>query len=170
LSETLLIFSLPAQPDLRHTHLARLEGTTANLPPLATWLGLTALDTDQIELFPISDLGDMSLSVYIRSAFDPEPSALEASAPYIDAVQGSVLIFPDAAMTGTLQPSNHVERIAALPLIGADHSADLPKADLSTPPVAQVQLPEPSATKRRAFMVILAAILSLILVLVWYLT
>lgn len=170
MSGSLLIFSLQGPPDLRHTHLTRLEGEAPELPPLAQWLGLEALDTDQIELFPISDLGAMSLSVYLQSAFDPEPDALEASAPYIDAAQGSVLIVPDAAMTGALAPNTSIERIAGLPLLRADHSADLPKADFSTPPAPEVQPAQPSPTRRRVFMVVLAALLSLLLVLVWYLT
>ena len=171
MSGSLPIFSLQGPPDLRYTHLTRLEGEAPDLPPLAQWLGLEALDTDQIELFPISDLGAMSLSVYLQSAFDPEPAALEASAPYIDAAQGSVLIIPEAAMTGTLAPNNSIERIAGLPLLRADHSADLPKADLSTPAATPEALPDqPAPTLRRIFMVVLAALLSLLLVLVWYLT
>jgi hypothetical protein len=35
--------------------------------------GVDTLLTDRIEIFPVEDLGDMSLSDYVVMAFDPVP-------------------------------------------------------------------------------------------------
>lgn len=169
------IFALPDLDGVRHTHLTRLEGAAPDLPPLAEWLGAEDLDINRIELFPVADLGDMPLSVYLASAFDPEPEPLEASAPYLDAVKGTALIVPDEALSGTPMPGGALERITTLPLIQPDHSADLPKAEVNARPDRPASSPAPQAgppgrAKRLGRITVLAAAVALVIVLLRQLT
>ena len=69
---TLYVFALNTPVSVTLTELTRARGETAGLPPLGDWLGLTALDTDRVELFPVADLGDMPLSGYLSTAYDAE--------------------------------------------------------------------------------------------------
>ncbi|WP_224816203.1 hypothetical protein [Hasllibacter sp. MH4015] len=136
------IFALNEPTTISHTDLTRQKGEVPDLPPLAQWLGLDALDTDRIELFPVSDLGGMALSDYIQLAFTPDPAIPLDTQSRLNALSGAVLLVPDAAMTGTPTPSSHVTEIATIPLAQADHTARLPKADAtptetSPPPAAQ---------------------------------
>jgi hypothetical protein len=50
------ILAVNGDSDLRHTNLTRAQGLRPDLPPLEDWLGVDIL-TDQIEIFPIEDLG-----------------------------------------------------------------------------------------------------------------
>ena len=131
----LYIFALNEPVAVSHTNLTRQKGETPDLPPLADWLGLDALDTDEIELFPIGDLGGMALSDYIQLAFTPETGIPVDDQRRIDALDGAVLLAADDAMTGTLAPGSKATRIATIPLAQADNTAALPKADVTlTPP------------------------------------
>ena len=101
MSERLHVFAMNTETGLRHTHLTRAQGEAPALPPLADWLG-TAVETDEIELFPIRDLGDMMLSDYITMAFAPE--ALDSDdARRMNALLGDVLLVPERALGGAAQ-------------------------------------------------------------------
>lgn len=119
---------------LRHTNLSRASGETADLPDLREWLGVERLDTDRIELFPVGDLGDMSLSAYVTQAFDPTPGLEKETSARLDALDGSVLLVPDAAYDGVFHPGAELTRIASVSLALPDHVAELPKADVTPPP------------------------------------
>mgnify|MGYP001092518106 CR=1 FL=1 len=127
---TLHIFAVNGESDLRHTNLTRAQGLAPDLPPLGEWLGLDALRTDQIEIFPVEDLGDMSLSDYVVMAFDPSAPPDPGTRARLDALEGSVLLVPDTAMPAEPKPGGMLTSIAKLALARADHVADLPKADL----------------------------------------
>ncbi len=127
------IFALNEPITTSHTNLTRQKGETPALPPLSEWLGLDAIDADQIELFPISDLGSMALSDYIQLAFTPEAGIPADEQRRINALEGSVLLVPDDAMTGPLALGPKATLIAAIPLAQPDHSASLPKADVAAP-------------------------------------
>jgi hypothetical protein len=127
-------------PDLRHTNLTRALGEKPDLPPLAEWLGLESLTTREIELFPVKDLGDMSLSDYITAAFGPDPDIPAAVRQRLDALDGSVLLVPDSAFAIDPTPGAQATAIAVLPLARPDHRAALPRAE-----VAAVTTPAPPA-------------------------
>ncbi len=141
------IFALNEPITTSHTNLTRQKGETPALPPLAEWLGLDALDTDQIELFPISDLGGMDLSDYVQLAFTPEDGIPADNQRRINTLEGSILLVPDDAITGTLSPGPQATLIATIPLAQADNSAVLPKADVARPPTQAAHTePEREAT------------------------
>jgi hypothetical protein len=165
MSERLHVFVVNAALDLCHTHYSRPKGTPApDLPPLADWLG-TEVDTDEIELFTLKDIGDLRLSDYVDMAFAPEDIPSDA-ARRINALEGSVLLVPDRAMTGTPTPGPALTLIASLHLAKPDHSAALPKADVTHATIA----PTPSAppAQRRGSLPWLMLALGLaLLILLW---
>ncbi|QXT40340.1 hypothetical protein [Gymnodinialimonas ceratoperidinii] len=138
------IFALNESIDLSHTHLTRQKGEAVVLPPLSDWLGVESIDTDEIELFPVSDLGDMTLSDYIQLAFTPEAPIPAATAARLNTLDGGVLMVPDNAMTGTPAPGPQATEIASIALARADHDAELPKARVTPMPTPA---PEPQREK-----------------------
>lgn len=143
------IFAVNGDGAPRHTNLTRAQGLKPDLPPLADWLGLDMLLTDQIEIFPIEDLGDMTLSDYVTMAFDPAKPPGPEERARLDALKGSVLLVPDTAMPADPKPQRNLTAIAALPLAQADHGAELPKADLRVSPSPPEETPEPEPKPKR---------------------
>ncbi len=157
------IFALNTDSNTRHTHLTRAQGGSADLPPLADWLRVTALEPDEIELFPVKDLDDMALSDYIALAFatQPIPSDIRAR---LDALEGSVLLVPETAMTGDPAPGAELTQIARLALVQPDHSANLPKAEVSATPAASPE-PDPAepSSAPPTFIILVALVIVLLL-------
>jgi hypothetical protein len=149
------IFALNEPVTMSHTNLTRQQGETPVLPPLAAWLGAETLDTDAIELFPISELGGMALSDYVQLAFTPEAMPREVQAR-LDALDGAVLLVPDDAMTGMAAPGPQVTEIAKIRLAQADHDAHMPPARLDT---AATVTPGPAPEQERAPPLALIALL-----------
>ncbi|ABD56821.1 hypothetical protein [Jannaschia sp. CCS1] len=160
----LQIFALNEPIDVSHTNLTRQTGETPELPPLAEWLGVDTLDTDQIELFPIKDLSDMPLSEYIRLAFAPEEQIAPADITRLDALSGAVLLVPETALSAAPRPGSQATLIASVPLAQADNSGSLPKADVApvpsaAPAPAEPEAPPPIALYALIGMAILAALI-----------
>lgn len=157
------IFALNEPVAVSHTHLTRQTGETPELPPLAAWLGVDTLDTDAVELFPIKDLSDMALSDYIRLAFAPEDDIPSADVTRLDALDGAVLLVPDAALPAPASPGARATLIATIPLARADHVGDLPKAKVAPmptpPPVERHEVGPPVALYALIGMAILAALI-----------
>lgn len=130
------VFALNEPVAVTHTHLTRQKGEVAVLPPLAEWLGVEAIDTNEIELFAINDLSDMGLSDYITLAFAPETAIPSATVTRLDALDGAVLLVPERALSGPATPGPKATLIASLALAQADHGADLPKAKVAPLPTA----------------------------------
>ena len=165
MTDTLYVFTLTAAPDLRHTHLTRAQGVAPDLPPLTDWLG-AEVDTAEIELFPVSDLGDMALADYITMAFAPEAIPAQAVRK-INAVKGHVLLVPERALSEEPAPGKQATLIASLPLARADHAATLPKADIAPMP-RPAPAPGPAPEPGGSLIWVLAA-LALLLALVAFL-
>lgn len=164
------VFAVNGVSDLRHTNLTRAQGLSPDLPPLEEWLGLDALITDQIEIFPVEDLGDMALSDYVVMAFDPVPPPGPETRARLDALEGSVLLVPDTAMPAEPKPGARLTAIAALPLAQADHTAELPRADVRAPEVPEKETaptdpPEKKRLSQAAKVVIFIAIFVLLYIL-----
>ncbi|MEJ6390355.1 hypothetical protein [Gymnodinialimonas ulvae] len=130
------IFALNEATTVSHTNLTRRKGEVPDLPPLAEWLGLDALDTDRIEVFPVDDLGGMALSDYVQLAFTPDAGIASDAQRRLDALDGAVLLVPDDAMSGTPAPRPQATEIATIPLAQADNTASLPKADVAPAPIS----------------------------------
>ncbi len=128
------VFAVNAQIDVRHTFLSRSTGQTTTLPDLAGWLSLRqgGLDTDNIELFPVDDLGDLRLADYIATAFDPLDAALKTAAPKLNALDGHVLLVPQAALAGDWTAGADLTLVDSLPLAVADHVAEPLETEAAT--------------------------------------
>jgi hypothetical protein len=138
------VFALNETIDISHTHLTRQKGEAVVLPPLSDWLGVESIDTDEIEMFPVSDLGDMTLSDYIQLAFAPAEPIPAATATRLNKVDGAVLMVPDTALSGAAAPGPQATEIASIALARADHAAELPKARVTPMPTPA---PEPRREK-----------------------
>ncbi|MCU4651356.1 hypothetical protein N8I71_00810 [Roseibacterium sp. SDUM158016] len=161
------VFAVNGESDLRHTHLTRAMGEAPDLPPLADWLGLGALDTDEVEFFPLKDLGDMHLSDYLTMAFVPETAIAQDVRARLDALEGSVLLVPEAAMDGAPRPGPNLSAIATLRLAQPDHVADLPPAGIAPRP-AETAPPEAASSRQRgpmSMVAIIALVVGIVLVL-----
>jgi hypothetical protein len=142
MTERLYIFALNADVDVRHTHLTRAKGEVADLPPLTEWLG-AEVDEAEIELFPVRDLGDMTLSEYVRLAFAPEAVASQDTRR-MDGLKGTVLLVPEHALSEEPAPGPEAKLIASVLLAQPRHDGDLPKADVNPMPRPA---PEPQPSK-----------------------
>lgn len=165
MSDTLHIFAVTVPEGLRHTHLTRAEGLVPDLPPLTDWLG-AEVDTSEIELFPVRDLGEMQLSDYITMAFAPESIPQQVSRK-INGIKGHVLLVPERALSEEPAPGKQATLIASLPLARPDHVAHLPKADV-TPLPRPAPAPRPTRQGPGALVWVLAALALVIgLVALW---
>jgi hypothetical protein len=150
MTETRLhVYAVNGASDLRHTHLTRVEGATPDLPPLAEWLGVGTVDADRIEIFPVADLGDTRLADYVTMAFEPAEAIDADTAARLNALQGSVLIVPDAALDGTPAPTAALTSIASLELARPDHRADLPRAEPAPAPPPKTEAEPAAAPPKR---------------------
>ncbi len=130
--DTLLVFALNDETNVRHTYLTRAQGDEETFEGLAAWLGVSHVDPGHVELFPISDLGPMSLSEYVAQAYDIEPWALNDSGQRLNALEGDVLLVREQALGGSPTPGPQATLIAAMQMITPDHSmTGLAPADLS---------------------------------------
>lgn len=73
-------------------------------------LGVTGLDTDQIDVFPVSDLEDLGLYGYLNEGCGVSADQLDRTA--LDAIEGWVMVvrsaaFGDRAVTLTPDPRLH---------------------------------------------------------------
>lgn len=161
---TLHIFALNEPLTVSHTNLTRQSGETPLLPPLASWLGVDNLNTDQIEVFPLEDLGTMTLSDYIRLAFGPETDIPSGIVTKLDALSGAVLLIPGTALSTPAKPGPQATSIASIALAQPNNSATLLKASVAPSPVNAPQLQDHEAPPPIAlFALIGMAILGLII-------
>jgi hypothetical protein len=125
--QVLHIYAVNERIEATHTYLSRSQGQVAELPDLSGWLGLGpgGLVTDEIELFATGDLAGMSLTDYISTAFDLEAAPDVQTAARLNALDGHVLIAPEAAVSGNVTPQPQVTHIASLRVAQADHSANV---------------------------------------------
>lgn len=128
------IFALNEPVEVSHTNLTRQNGEVVDLPPLAEWLGVDTLDTDEIELFPVDELAGMALSDYIALAFAPEDDLPGDVATRLNALTGAVVLVPDRALSAPPKPGPQATQVASVPLARADNSASLPKANTAPVP------------------------------------
>lgn len=162
---TLYVFALNTPVSVTLTDLSRARGEAVGLPPLAAWLGLEALDTDRVEMFPIDDLGELPLSSYLATAHDADPTGQSAR---LDALEGSVLLVPERAVTGTPAPGPEATLVATLPTAAADHQARL--APAAIPDTEQKPEPADPAMPARPLGWIIAVALALAALILWVVT
>jgi hypothetical protein len=162
MTDTLHILAVNAVTGVRHTHLTRARGEAPVLPPLTEWLG-AEVDEAEVELFPVTDLGEMALSDYVTMAFAPE-SIPAQDARRMDALKGHVLLVPERALSEEPAPGAALTLIASLPLARPDHGGNLPKAEVTPPPPPAAPVADEPRRRGGATWVVGAVLLLLILV------
>jgi hypothetical protein len=162
MTDTLHILAVNAKTEVRHTHLTRARGEAPVLPPLTEWLG-AEVDEAEVELFPVTDLGEMALSDYVTMAFAPE-SIPAQDARRMNALKGHVLLVPERALSEEPAPGAALTLIASLPLARPDHGGNLPKAEVTPPPPPAAPVADEPRRRGGATWVVGAVLLLLILV------
>lgn len=169
MTNTLHIYALNEPVTASYTNLSRQNGEAVELPPLEEWLGIDRLYYDQIEMFPVSELGDMTLSDYTAMAFAPEGPIPADVQQRLNALTGAVLLVPDSALSGPAYPRAQATYIASLDLAQADNTARLPKADASPAPAPAPapREPEPSPPIALYALIGMAVLAALIVLVGW---
>ena len=109
-----------------------IEGTDASSLQEPA-LGATTLNDDHVEVFPVSDLGDMALPDYLTEGAGIARDTLEADRFKLASLEGWVMVVYSTAFRGmaqTLSPSAQLTLVGTYPQEGIDWS---PQIDLSTP-------------------------------------
>lgn len=171
----------PAPPDLTVpafesgvTRIFAIEAAdpalTAILPPLpldpghlARLLGVTGLRDGHADRVAIKDLGDLTLSEFLRIGHDARSEDLAVILPALDRLRGLVLLVHSSAFGGqalTLTPQ------PGLTFIGAFRRHDAPPAPLSLPEkeraeVLQRPTPQGAGVRIGALLAVLFVILCL---------
>lgn len=107
------------------------ENGASSLQELA--LGSTTLNDAHTEVFPISDLGDMTLADYLIEGAGATEEAINADRFKLSSLEGWVMVVYSNAFRGIkqrLNPSAQLTLVGTYPQTGTDWSAPL---DLSTP-------------------------------------
>ena len=159
------VFAVTSPVDVTHTELTRQQGEKPDLPRLADWLG-TQVDTDRVELFPVTDLAPMSLGDYLASAYDIEILATVLEHPQLNTIDGNVLLVPSDALAGELAPGPELTRIATFQLAVPDNTVKpMPKAETSAvqPATDETQPRKQMSQARISGMVATAVLLFLFL-------
>ena len=108
------------------------EGTHASsLQQLA--LGSMALNDNHVEVFPVSDLGDMALADYLIEGAGVTPQNAEADRFKLSSLDGWVMVVYSSAFRGVkqrLNPSSQLTLVGTYPQESIDRSSVI---DLSTP-------------------------------------
>lgn len=148
----------------------------AILPPhpldaghLAPLLGLASLREDGAERIAIADLGDYTLSEFLRIGHDLRSADLAPVAARLDSQTGQILLLHSTAFAGQ---AAQITPATGLRFLGAFHRNDAPAAPLSLPAHERPEILEPHpdddspAPRRRHLWVklILAVMLAIVIV------
>lgn len=139
----------------------------------AALLGVDTLRTAGVEVFRVSDLGDMGLLGYLREGVDAQEADLKRDAQKLMGLDGWVMLVHSSAFDGR---AVHLRPDPALTLIGtygqvAQDKTPAPLEAETAQPYTGVPLastPASTSDKRsRTPMAVIAAIVLLVLLLVW---
>ena len=162
----IVVFVATADTDLDHsTYLDRLRGAeVAN--GLAEVLG-TEVDPGKVEVFDARDVDGIGLRGYLAQAYDIDPAALEADAPWLDSAKSTVLVLGAGAARGggTLAPAPGLQLVNTYRSAQADMASRiLPDAASETEPrpVRQVTSTSTLSPTMIAVIVIAALVLGII--------
>ena len=138
--------------------------------PLKYAVGAEKLRDSFVDVVTIKDLAPMSLSQYLKQAYDISSKTLEPDLARIDALAGHVVILPHQAFAA----QNQILTIASpLRLIGSYGEArgTAPGAPITTPSAHQQTrdaAPAPRARGNSALLTLIVAAVALILIAVFW--
>ncbi len=143
------VFSLSMSEEQAQALKANSDGNGgSSLQELA--LGAASLNPAHVEVFPLSDLGDMALADYLLQGPGVQPAMVEPDRFKLSALEGWVLVVYSSAFKGfaqSLNPSAQLTLVGTYAQEGVDLSAPL---DLSTPSALPKEVePDAPAPKKR---------------------
>ena len=112
------IFAIDLPEHELENFTTRVSGTNGQAHwPLQEALGVSFLDEDFIEQFPMEDLAELGLSGYLSEGYDIPKDALSKVSDALDAITGNVLLIWSEAFGGaetSLVPSSPLRHVATL--------------------------------------------------------
>ncbi|WP_323779599.1 hypothetical protein [Leisingera sp.] len=138
---------------------------------LAQVLGVAALDPDQVEIFPVSDLEDIGLAGYLTDGCGVPRAQVEEDRGMLDALEGHVLLIRSRAFDGAetrLTPAGQISLIGTYGERQTNWNAPPVTAE-SAKPYSAPKLPPRQARRqaRRIGAVLFAVVMLLAALLVW---
>ena len=138
---------------------------------LAQVLGIEALDMEQVEIFPVSDLEDIGLAGYLSEGLDVPRDQIDADSAMLAAVEGHVLLIRSRAFDGQevrLTPADQITLIGTYGERQASWSAAQITAESAQPFTAPMLPPRKArAEARRIGATLFAVVMTLIALLIW---
>lgn len=140
---------------------------------LAQVLGIEALDMDQVEVFPVSDLEDIGLTGYLTEGCGVPRAQVEEDSEMLEAQEGHVLLIRSRAFDGKetrLTPADQIKLIGTYGEHRTNWSAP-PETAESAKPYSAPKLPPRAARSqaRRIGAGLFAVVMLLIALLIWVL-
>ena len=138
---------------------------------LAQVLGIDALDMEQVEIFPVSDLEDIGLSGYLTEGCGVPPAQVAEDAAMLAALEGYVLLIRSRAFGGQERRLTPADLIQLKGSYGERQTrwSGTPIASESALPGSAQKLPPRAAraASRRIGATLFAIVMTLIALLIW---
>ena len=138
----LRLFSLDMRPE--EARFLREPGAVAQV------LGIAALEDEQVEVFPVSDLEELGLAGYLTEGCGIDSTQLDE--PALQAAQGWVLLVRSKAFGGQeaqLSPDPRVQLLGIYTEDGTDWSAEPIETESATPYSAAPPVSDAEARRTR---------------------
>lgn len=138
---------------------------------LAQLLGVETLDTDGVEVFPVSDLEELGLAGYMIEGNAVDPSQIEKDRAKLAGLAGWVMVVYSSAFSGaavTLSPAPQLTLIATYTQPDVDWSTSQPlTSQAAAPQAVEVKRPSDAAMMGRVATIALLVMFALTAVVVW---
>ncbi|OBY28790.1 hypothetical protein [Leisingera sp. JC1] len=138
---------------------------------LAQVLGIEALDMDQVEIFPVSDLEDIGLTGYLTEGCGVPRAQVEEDREMLQAMEGHVLLIRSRAFGGEETRLTPAEQIVLTGTYGERQTnwSAVPASAESAKPYSAPKLSPRAARSqaRRIGATLFTAVMLLIALLVW---
>ncbi len=146
------------------------EALKDNQTGQARALGVKTVNTGQIEVFPVDDLGAMGLGGYLRAGIDANQDEIATDAARLDATKGWVMLAHSEAFGDTetvLDPVSELSLIGTYTLVQSDHANIALESDAAAPysgiPTATPPVPPKGRAGGSLFVAALAVLIILVL-------
>ena len=138
---------------------------------LAQVLGIEALDMDQVEIFPVTDLEDIGLAGYLTEGCGVPRAQVEEDREMLQALEGHVLLIRSRAFDGQAVRLTPAEQIVLKGTYGERQTnwSAPPATAESAKPYSAPKLPprEARSQARRIGATLFAIVMTLIALLIW---
>lgn len=135
-------------------------------------LGVETLNSAGVEVFPLSDLGDLGLAGYLREGVDAQEAQLRRDRAKLAALEGWVMLVHSSAFAGnavTLSPAPELTLIGAYSQTPAETETIPLEAEAAQPYTGTPAPAAPQAgEKNSSGKIVVAVLIVLALLLLWW--